>query len=125
MTGVAIIGSTDISNLIVDGTYKMDLEDLFESWKDGNCVEHRIYISSKIRGSFNVALSNKNNCTLSQFKTIIDNATTNHIVLGAFQCTNTGQLEAIEAYVDLTNKDHILTADGTFVDIVTVGITER
>ena len=125
MIGQAIIGQTDISNLIVDDTYKMDAEGVYESWKDGNYVEHRIYTSSKIRGSFNVVLSSKNNCTLSQFKAIIDGATTNHVLLGAFYCTNTGQMEAVNAYCKLTNKDHILTADGSFIDIVTVEITER
>ena len=125
MTGVAIIGSTDISNLIVDDTYKMDAEGLYESWKDGNYVEHRIYTSSKIRGSFDVVLSNKNNCTLSQFKTIIDNASTNHVLLGAFYCTNTGAVEAVNAFCKLTNKNHIITADGSTIDVVTVEITER
>ena len=125
MTGVAIIGNTDISNLIVDDTYKMDAEGVYESWKDGNYVEHRIYTASKIRGSFDVALSSKNNCTLTQFKNIIDNATTNHVLLGAFYCTNTGVVEAVNAFCNLTNKNHILTADGTFIDVVTVEITEK
>ena len=35
MTGQAIIGQTDISNLIVDETYKMDAEGVYESWLDG------------------------------------------------------------------------------------------
>lgn len=125
MTGQAIIGITDISNLIVDGTYKMDLEDLYESWKDGNYVEHRIYVSSKIRGTFDVVLSSKNNCTLSQFKTIIDNATNNNVLTGAFKCTNTGTVEAVNAFCRLVNKEHIATADGSFIDIVSVEITEK
>lgn len=125
MTGVALIGSVDISNLIVDGTYKMDAEEVYESWKDGNYVEHRIYTSTKIRGSFDVALSSKNDCTLSQFKTIINNATTNHVLLGAFYCTNSGAVEAVNAFCELKNKNHILTADGTFIDIITVEIIEK
>lgn len=125
MTGQAIIGSTDISNLIVDETYKMDAEGVYESWLDGNYVEHRIYTASKIRGTFDVVLSSKNNCTLSQFKTIIDNATNNNILTGAFYCTNSGQVEAVNAFCHLVNKDHILTADGSFIDVITVEITER
>ena len=125
MTGQAIIGNVDISNLIVDESYKMDQEGVYESWLDGNYVEHRIYTASKIRGSFDVVLSSKNNCTLSQFKAIIDNATTNHVLLGAFSCTNTGSVEAVNAFCKLTNKEHIATADGSFIDVVTVEITER
>ena len=125
MTGQAIIGSTDISNLIVDETYKMDAEGVFESWLDGNYVEHRIYTASKVRGSFDVVLSSKNDCTLSQFKAIIDGATNNHVLTGAFYCSNTGTVEAVNAFCNLVNKDHILTADGIFIDVITVEITER
>lgn len=125
MTGQAIIGNVDISNLIVDESYKMDAEEVYEEWKDGNGAKHRIYDDPKVNGSFDVVLSIKNNCTLSQFKAIINGATNNHVLLGAFYCTNTGTVEAVNAFCKLTNKEHIATADGSFIDVVTVEITER
>lgn len=125
MTGQAIIGSTDISNLIVDGSYKMDLEPSYQSWEDGNYVEHRIYARQKIRGEFDVALGTKAGKTLPQFKTIISNATNNNVTTAAFYVTNKGSVEAVNAYVTLTSKEHILTADGSFIDVVSVEITER
>lgn len=125
MTGQAIIGSTDISNLIVDGSYKMDLEPSYQSWKDGNYVEHRIYARQKIRGEFEVALGTKAGKTLPQFKTIISNATNNNVTTAAFYVTNKGTVEAVNAYVTLTSKEHILTADGSFIDVVSVEVTER
>lgn len=125
MTGQAIIGSTDISNLIVDGTYKMDLEPSYQSWEDGNYVEHRIYARQKIRGEFDVALGSKTGKTMAQFMTILNGATTNNVTLGAFYVTNKGTVEAVNAYVKLENKEHILTADGSFIDVVSVEITER
>ena len=125
MTGQAIIGSTDISNLIVDGSYKMDLEPSYQSWEDGNNAEHRIYSRPKIRGEFDVALGIKIGTTLSQFNTIINNATNNHLTTAAFYVTNKGTVEAVNAYVNPVNKDHILTADGSFIDIITVEVTER
>ena len=125
MTGQAIIGSTDITNLIVDGSYKMDLEPSYQSWEDGNYVEHRIYARQKIRGEFEVALGSKAGTTLPQFMTILNNATNNHVMTGAFFVTNKGSVEAVNAYVTLTNKEHILTADGSFIDVVSVEITER
>lgn len=125
MTGQAIIGSTDITNLIVDGSYKMDLEPSFQSWEDGNYVEHRIYARQKIRGEFEVALGSKAGKTLPQFMTILNNATNNNVTTAAFYVTNKGSVEAVNAYVTLTNKEHILTADGSFIDVVSVEITER
>ena len=125
MTGKAIIGNIDISDLVVEESYKMDEESMYEEWKDGNGVKHRIYTEPKIKGSFDVVLSNQNNCTLSQFKTLINNATTNHVLMGAFYCTNTGLIKAVNAYCQLTNKKHTLTADGSFIDIETVEIVEK
>ena len=125
MTGQAIIGSTDISNLIVDGSYKMDLEPSYQSWEDGNYVEHRIYARQKIRGEFDVALGSKAGKTMAQFMTILNGATTNNVTLGTFYVTNKGTVEAVNAYVTLTSKEHILTADGSFIDVVSVEVTER
>lgn len=125
MTGQAIIGSTDISNLIVDGSYKMDNETQFESWVDGNYVTHRSGRRNKLKGSFDVVLSPKSGKTLSEFYALIENATASTgALIGAFYCTNTGAVKAVNAYVHLTNNEHILTTNG-FIDTVTVEVEER
>ncbi len=125
MQGVVIIGSNDISNLVIDGSYKMDEEETYESWQDGNKLEHRTARVAKVSGSFNVVLSNKNNCTLSQFYQLMDNAATDGVIYAAVYVTNKGCVEAIDAYYSLENQDHILTVDGSFIDIVKVEIQER
>ena len=63
------------TNLIVDGSYKMDNETQYESWKDGNYVEHRSGRHTKLNGSFDVCLSPKTGTTLSQFHSLVENAT--------------------------------------------------
>lgn len=124
MTGQAIIGSTDISNLIVDGSYKMDNESQYESWKDGNFVEHRSGRHAKLKGSFDVCLSTKTGTTLSQFNTLVENATGSAgTTLAAFFVTNTGAVKAVNAFVHLQNSEHILTTNG-WVDVVTVEVQE-
>ncbi len=125
MQGVVIIGTNDISNLIVDGTYKMDSKDVYESWLDGNYVEHRIITAQKVSGSFDVALSNKNNCTLVQFKAIMTAADNNGAINAAVSLTNTGAVKAIEAYYKLSSQEHIRQADGSFLDVLTVELQER
>ena len=124
MTGVAIIGNTDISNLIVDGSYKMDNASQYESWRDGNFVEHRSGRHTKLKGMFDVCLSPKTGTTLSQFHSLVENATGSAgTIIGAFYCTNTGAVKAVNAFVNLENSEHILTSNG-WIDVVTVEVQE-
>ena len=124
MNGVAIIGNTDITNLIVDGSYKMDNESQYESWKDGNYVEHRSGRRTKLKGKFDVCLSSKTGTTLSQFHSLVENATGSAgTIIGAFYCTNTGAVKAVNAFVHLESSDHILTTNG-WIDVVSVEVQE-
>lgn len=119
-----IVGTTDITDYIVDGTYEMDSEDQFESWKDGNYVEHRIIVSSKVKGSFNVVCSNET-IDLDDFRALFDDVADTGKVTMTVYVTNTGKMETISAYYAMKNADHIIRADGTYIDVVTVEITER
>ena len=124
MNGVAVIGNTDITNLIVDGSYKMDNETQYESWKDGNYVEHRSGRRTKLKGSFDVCLSPKTGTTLSQFHSLVENETSSAgTIIGAFYCTNTGAVKAVNAFVHLESSEHILTTNG-WIDVLTVEVQE-
>ena len=124
MNGVAVIGNTDITNLIVDGSYKMDNETQYESWKDGNYVEHRSGRRTKLKGTFDVCLSPKTGTTLSQFHSLVENATGSAgTIIGAFYCTNTGAVKAVNAFVHLESSEHILTTNG-WIDVVSVEVQE-
>ena len=120
-----IIGQTNISDYIIEGTYEMDSTDIYESWKDANYVEHRIITTSKINGSFDVACCNKSgSIELSDFYNIFDDAATNGVITATVYVTNRGSVSAISAYYSLKNKEHTLLADGTFLDVITVELEE-
>lgn len=119
-----IIGTTDITDYIVDGSYEMDAEDTFESWRDGNYVEHRIIVASKVKGSFQVVCGNET-VSLSDLSDIFEDASNNGVVTVTAYITNTGKIKALSAYYAIKNADHIIRADGTYIDVVTVEITER
>lgn len=125
MTNI-IIGQTNITGYIVNETYKMDSHAQYESWKDGNYVEHRVIITEKVKGSFDVVCSNlPGSITLADFIDIISNADNNGVITCNVYVTNKGYAEAIDAYYSITNKSHVLKGDGTFVDVVTVELEER
>lgn len=121
-----IIGQTNISDYIVHDTYKMDSKAQYESWKDGNYVEHRIIITEKVEGEFNVVCSNLNgSITLENFMDIISDADNNGVITCNVYVTNKGVMEAIDAYYTIENESHTMKADGTFVDVLKVALKER
>lgn len=119
------IGSNDITDIVVRGSYKMDKTQKYESFTDGNMVEHRIITAEKIGGQFEVVLSDKNDCNLAEFKEIWDAAVTNGYVLATVYVTNTGETKTINAYYTMTNKQHTETADGDYIDVLTIKLEER
>lgn len=121
-----IIGSTNIKNYVIEGTYKMDSVDKYESWEDGNFRQHRVIVTKKISGSFDVVCSNKTgDITLHDFYNIFAGAQSNGVIMASVYVTNTGDQKTINAYYTLTNKEHKLLADGTFLDKITVSLEER
>lgn len=118
-----MIGTTDITGLIVDGTYKMDAKDEYASWKDGNYREHRIIATDKVEGSFDVVLPS-DGTSLADFIDIIHAAETNGEITALVDVTNKGTTKAISAFYELDSKSHNITAGGKVVDVVTVKLKE-
>lgn len=119
------VGKTEITDLVVVDSYKMDSSQIYESFTDGNRVEHRIPIAEKIEGNFDVVLSRKNACDLAQFIDIWNEAVTNGYVLLTVYVTNKGKMETINAYYEMASKQHELTADGTYLDVIEIKVGER
>lgn len=122
MENIVIIGETDITPYIIADTYNMDEESQYESWQDGNYVEHRVIITSKVKGKFEVVLSPQT-LTLAQFKALLND--NNGVLTMLVYVTNAGESRAINAYYTLENKQHIALAGGGFLDVITMEITER
>jgi hypothetical protein len=121
-----VVNNTEITNYIVEGSYKMDSSDTYESWKDGNMREHRIVIAQKINGSFQVVCSNRSNSiTLANFLTLWNSAVNNGVVTLGVYVLDTDSFEAIEAYYEIENVKHDRAGDGSFIDVLEITITER
>ena len=121
-----IIGQTNITDYIVNDSYTMDASQVYETWQDGNYVEHRVIIAEKVQGSFEVVCSEKTgSITLADFTDIIETAADNGVITCNVYVTNKGVSEAIDAYYTIENKQHTLTADGGFVDVLEITLKER
>jgi len=120
-----IINGTDITDYIVTETYKMDSEETFESWLDGNKVEHRIIVAEKVKGTFDVVLTNKNNMPTADFLTLWNSAITDGYITMLVYVANKAENKMINAYYTMQTNKHEKLADGTFLDVLTIEIQER
>lgn len=121
-----VVNNTDITNYIVEGSYQMDSNDIYESWKDGNMREHRIIVAHKVNGTFQVVCSNRNNSiTLHDFLTLWNGAVDNGVVTLGVYILDTDSTEMIEAYYEIENVKHDRAGDGSFIDVLEIKITER
>lgn len=119
-----IVNSTNITDYIVDGSYDININDAYESWQDGNMLEHRVIVAQKIVGSFDILCSDET-ITLSDFITLWDAAVDEGVVSLSVYVPSLNSLEAINAYYKITSKSHIKKVDDSFIDVLTVEIKER
>ena len=122
-----IINGVDYTPYIVDGSYSIDSEDVYESWNDGNMVEHRIVVTQKVTGSVQLLCSEEGPWPrVSALIADLQAATVNHVLtnLGVY-VPSRGAFEAINAYFKLQNTSHIKSMGGKFTDVFTLDIKER
>jgi hypothetical protein len=118
------VNGIDITEHIDEKSYKMNSEDYYESWKDGNNREHRIYTGDKIRGEFLLALYGKDGVDMQEFLDIWNSAVDNHVVTLGVYVQNTNTTEMIEAYYTFTSSFHRKILGGNYFDKIKVSIQE-
>ena len=125
MNSLIFVNSTDITPYINWKTYKSSHEKMYESWKDGNYVEHRIFIRERLLVSFDVWLCGINDMDTDAFFELWNGAVNNYIItLGVYdQLTNS--IQAINAYYNITPSDHKEMMNGNYFDVFHIEVTER
>lgn len=119
------VNGVDLTPFIDKETYSVNSEPMYESWQDGNFVEHRIYARTKIKGTFEVNLFGFKSMTYATFLTNWNAAVTNNVVTIGLRVGNDNSFQAISAYYTFSSVEHKELLDGTIYDKVTVTIEER
>lgn len=114
---LVMIGITDLTKYIEDGSYDVDSEEIFKEWQDGNYVNHRDVFRERVKGSFNIICSDKT-ISVSDLNTLISSNKTNGKVTMLLHVENKGELQAINCFCT-TKAKHSPSAD-----IVTVTVEE-
>lgn len=125
MNTLVIVNGTDITPYIEWKSYKISATEMFESWRDGNYVEHRVYTRSRMQGSFKVWLAGVDDMDTDAFMALWNGATNNHITTLAVYDQTSNSMKAIEAYCDITPSSHKEMVNGDYFDIFTIKVEER
>lgn len=120
------VANQNLTPYIVDGTYDIQTDDQSEKWNDANMLEHRVIISTKVTGSFQIVCSNRaNSITLADFLALWESAVDNGVVTLGLYVPSRNSFEALDCYYEIKSADHILTADQEFIDVLTISLKER
>lgn len=120
------VANRNLTPYIVDGTYDIQTDDQSEKWNDANMLEHRVIISTKVTGSFQIVCSNRaNSITLADFLALWESAVDNGVVTLGLYVPSRNSFEALDCYYEIKSADHILTADQEFIDVLTISLKER
>lgn len=121
-----VINGVDYTPFIVEGSYKINTVEQYESWKDANMVEHRVVVTSKIKGSVQILCSEEGNWPeVSEYINDLNGATNNYVLTCLVYVPSLGKSEAIECYYENENINHIKSIGGKFSDIFELKISER
>lgn len=118
-----VVNDMDLTPYVVNGSYKINASDRYESWEDGNLIEHRIIVGSKVSGSFKIACGGE--LSLADFMANWSAAVDNGVLTIGLYVLNIDSFEALECYFEIENDSHILTAGGKLIDVLDIKIKER
>lgn len=118
------IGSTDLSQYADIQNYNINEVDVFQSWTDGNWIDHRDVVRTRITGT--VLLGFKTAASWSAFQALL---ASQRNAAGYYPVTlyvnNTGTTETIDAFLDMTNATKWDLVNDRFWRVQTVKVTER
>ena len=125
MNTLVVVDNVDITPWIVPDSYKLVPTETYESWQDGNYVEHRIYTRTRITGTFNVWTAEQRGMDTDALMEHFTNATHNKVTTMGVYDNVENRMRAIEAYCHITPDKHKDLAGGKFYDVFKIEVYER
>lgn len=124
MTNLFKIGTTDLTPWEKTEAHAVNREDVFETWTDGNWIDHRVIVRTRITGT--VVLSFWKAADYAAFMTLL---TTQRDAEGFYPvtvwCANTNTTETLNAYLDIVGETRFDVTAPIKHNTVTIQITGR
>ena len=118
------INTTDLTKYEDKEKHKVNREDLYSAWTDGNWIEHREIVRTRVSGS--VFLSFPRAADYGNFITLLSTARdANGYYPVTVWCSNTNTTETINAFLTIDGETKWDVTCPVKWQGITVGITER
>lgn len=118
------IGSTDLTAYADIQNYDVNKVDVYQSWTDGNWIDHREIVRTRIQGT--VTLGFKKTSDWNAFLTLLQSQRDE---AGFFPVTayvnNTGTTEEIDAFLDLAGSGKWDILNSRFWRVITISVAQR
>ena len=119
------IGTTDLTDYVDVQTYAVNREDVYDSWTDGNWIEHRVIARQRRSGTFSLGFATA--AAFSAWTTLLASAKTagGYYAVTAY-INNTGATDTFNAFLDVSNpEDKWDLAHSRLWLVASVTLTER
>lgn len=124
MNTLVIVNGVDITPNIKKYSIKPD--EMFESWRDGNYREHRIYTRTRLKGSFEVWLCGVGDYLgTDDFIALWNGAVNNNVIILGLYDQVSNRMKTVEAFYDITPSSHKELRDDLYFDVLKIEVTER
>ena len=124
LSNLFTIGSTDLTKWERTADHAVNREDVYETWTDGNWVDHRVITRTRVVGT--VTLSFAKETEYSSFMTLL---TSERDAEGYYPisvwCSNTNTTESVNAFLDVSGATAFDVTAPLKHNTVTVQITGR
>lgn len=123
-TSLFTISTTDLTKWENKENHKVNREDVWEEWTDGNLITHRVISRTRVSGTVELSFSRE-----SDFSNFISLLTSARNVNGYYPitvwCSNTNTTENLNAFLDVSGDTKWDVTAPIKHNTVTVTITQR
>lgn len=119
------IGNTDLTSYVDVQSYAVNKEDVYDSWTDGNWIDHREIARQRRSGTFSLGFATA--AAFTAWTTLLSSAKTagGYYAVTAY-INNTGSSDSFNAFLDVSNpEDKWDLAHSRHWLVASVTLTER
>lgn len=118
------ISTTDLTGWEDIQSHEVNLDDVYETWTDGNWVDHRVVARTRVTGKVKLGFSKS-----AEYASFIALLTSARTAGGYYSvtvyCNNTGATSTVDAYLDISEEDSWDLTHSRQWQVVTIKITGR
>lgn len=98
------IGNTDLTSYVDVQSYAVNKEDVFDSWTDGNWIDHRVIARQRRAGTFSLGFDTA--AGFAAWTALLSSAKTagGYYAVTAY-ISNTGTADSFNAFLDVENPE--------------------